>query len=126
MSYSVEYDEQHDVAVIAYSGVIDTDVVREAAVLAADTAFRQDTTRILVDCRDVELAMSADELQSLPSEIAGALSRQGIPVTALRRAVVFARDWQDYVTIESAAAAQQQTMRIFESLDEAKAWLTRD
>jgi hypothetical protein len=122
----VTYDEENDLVVLAYGGFIDVDTVREAAVIAADMAFRQDTTRILVDCREVDLAMSAEDLEYLPIAIAKALSRQGIPVSALRRAVVFARDWEDYVTIESAAVAQQQTMRIFESLDEAKKWLAQD
>jgi hypothetical protein len=122
----VTYDEKHDLVVLAYGGVIDVDTVREAAVIAADTAFRQDTTRILVDCRDVDLAMSAEDLEYLPIAIAKALSRQGIPVSALRRAVVFARDWEDYVAIEAATAGQGQHMRVFESLDEAKAWLAQD
>jgi hypothetical protein len=92
----------------------------------SDAAFRQDTHRVLVDLRDVDLAMSTDELQRLPKDISDALARWRIPVGAFKRAIVVSDDWEDYRLFEEAALKQGWNTRVFDSIDDARTWLALD
>jgi hypothetical protein len=55
---------------------------QDGATAASDAAFLQDTNRVLVDPRDADLALSADDLERLPAAISDALAECNLAVRA--------------------------------------------
>jgi hypothetical protein len=126
MPYRVEYDGERDLVVLEYEGTVDTATAQEGATVASDAAFRQDTNRVLVDLRDADLALSADDMRGLPAAISDALAEWSIPVRAFRRAIVVSDRWEDYRLFEQVATGEGWTTRVFDSVDEARKWLAQD
>ena len=126
MPYTVEYNIDGDYVALKYDGTVDVSWAREGATVASDFAFRQDTNRILVDLRSVDLGMSSEELRLLPGEISDALSHLNLQVGVFRRALVISRNWEEYLGFESAAVSEGWTTRTFDSVEEARKWLGED
>lgn len=94
-------------------------VTAEGAPLLAAHGLR----RVLSDYRAATLAVSIGELHQVVRTIAEAIRAQGIPLTEVKRALVFAADAESFAFYETAALNRNQYIRIFRDPDEARRWL---
>lgn len=122
MSYTIKYDPRIDCIVSSIEGIIDFDLGRD---FTRDVvrAFREhNCSRILADFRRATTNLSVLEIDDAAQLVLEMSLESGVP-PSFRRAVVVARDLDDYFFFQSAAQIRHHNIRVFADIDEAMAWL---
>lgn len=124
MAHSVTYDEIDRLVAICYRGKLGLSEVREGAAEAARTAKKHACSRILIDSREVELALSTLEIYELPATLSKVVAEFQLDIHTLKRAVVVSRITDDVRFLENVAVNRGNVAKVFLDMDAARAWLT--
>ena len=120
MTFSVSYDQENDCVIGGFTGVFDWKTAALYAEAITDTASKHDCTRFLNDMRQAELALSTSEI----FRIRDMLDTAGVD-SSWKRAIVAARDLEDYRFFETVALNRGYGVRIFTDPIQAMSWLTK-
>lgn len=126
MAHSVTYDEIDRLVAICYRGKLGLSEVREGAAEAARTAkkHKHACSRILIDSREVELALSTLEIYELPATLSKVMAEFQLDIHTLKRAIVVSRITDDVRFLENVAVNRGNVAKVFLDMDAARAWLT--
>lgn len=125
MPRSVSYDAEAGLVLIRIEGRVDMSVIRAALPQVLRVAAEHDCFRVLSDLREADLMISTVELYDLPQTIADAMSKAGVKVQKYRRAIVIARNLEDFAFFETVARNRGHVLRTFHDVDAAKNWLIK-
>jgi hypothetical protein len=131
MPYKVIYNADEDCVQARIEGVIDLDMVHEYSRALIRQLSAHHCLRLLNDMRKASVRVSTVDIYDLPARIEEAIEDAGVSRTR-RRALIVARDFQDYQFFETVCRnhghlldvfADAQTTSIFRNQSEARAWL---
>ena len=123
MSHSVWYEREDNITVIRYAGPIDFATVQAAVSEAARLAIGNNCRRILVDCRQAELAFTTFEIYQLPAELNQLLAASGRSIHDFSRAMLISQHTPDFAFLETVTQNRLQNMTLFFTEEAARAWL---
>jgi len=96
---------------------------------AGDTlalASRSACTRVLVDCRGAAVRLSTMDIYDLPTLLADLAQRQGLEISAFKRALLVDGSFSDFAFAENVAVNRGQQVRVFMDEALARGWLQDD
>lgn len=123
MSHTMVYNPETQVIESTFQESLTFDEVKEFISTAARIAKEQNCTLFLTDYRNVTLKLSTMELYKVPELMQDAFASPELNVRRLKRAVVVAKDVNDYRFYETVTVNRGQSAKVFFDIDEAKKWL---
>jgi hypothetical protein len=123
MSHSVWHESADNITFIRYEGVVDFAALQAGATDAARLAIGNDCRRILIDCRQAELAFTTLEIYQLPTELTQLLSSSGRSIHDFSRALLIAHHTPDFTFLETVMQNRLHNMTLFFTEEAARAWL---
>ena len=123
MSHSVWHESADNITVIRYVGVVDFAALHAGVCDAARLAIGHECRRILIDCREAQLAFSTMEIYQLPAELAELLAACGRSFHDFSRAMLIAHNTPDFSFLETVMQNRLQNMTLFFTKEAARAWL---
>ena len=118
MPFRVTYSPEDDCVLTSLSGDLTTEVVSAFFAEVLRVAAESGCGRVLSDLRDARIVASAADLYWM----ADALTKKDVQ-TLTRRAIVVARDQDDYGFWETLCTNRgHRNVRVFEDYDEARRW----
>jgi hypothetical protein len=124
MSHTVIYNAETHVIESKFQGLLTFDEVKLFISEGALMSKEKDCRFFLSDYREVKLKLSTLEIYNVPQLLKDVFSSFGLNVYLLKRAVVAARDLNDYRFYENVAFNSGQYAKVFTDIDEAKKWLS--
>lgn len=125
MPHSVAYDSRDRVLEVVIRGTYALD---EAARLLHDTVQavrRYDCPRVLVDMRDSLPDLALGDMALAPDAFRFSFFEEPYPAADVRRAVVQNCDSAAVLALEDMMQGEGQQVRVFDTIEEAKAWLLK-
>ena len=123
MSYTIKYDPRIDCIVSSIKGIIDFELAGNFTRDAARAIREHNCSRLLGDFRRATTNLSVLEIDDAAQLVLEVSLESGVP-PSFRRAIVVARDLEDYSFFQSASRIRHHNIRVFTDIDEAKAWLS--
>ena len=124
MSNSVAYDKELDMTVITYRGSVDLPSLKEGSAKVAQIARQHSCSRVLVDFRETVPTLSTADLYTLPEIFSDILSSRDLRIMQFKRALVVSINLEDHCFFENTSQNRNQDVRVFQDIEEAKAWLS--
>ena len=121
MSIEINYDPETEIMMCRLTGKIDIPLLKDFAASLQQLMKEHQCTRILNDCRDSDLALSAFDIHQIPAMA----SKAGLN-PAIKRAIVNKTTPDDFSFFETVSANQMHQVKVFTDYDEAMKWLTAD
>ena len=124
MSHTIIYNSESHVIEIKVQGKLTVDEIREITSEIAQIAVAKNCFLCLSDLREARLNLSTLELYELPQIISDMLASAGVNVHGFKRALVVAKDLENFRFFETVTSNRSQNARLFQDIDEAKKWLS--
>jgi len=123
MPHTITYNPDLSIIKIKFEGNITLNETKEIFSESLQIANEQNCFLFLSDYREAIMKLSTFEIYELPKILSNVFVASKIPVHRLKRALVVAKDLEDYRFFEVVTANQGQNVKLFQDLDEAKKWL---
>lgn len=123
MSHSVRHESADNITVIRYEGPVDFAALQAGVADAARLAIGNDCRRILIDCRQAQMAFTTLEIYQLPAEMAQLLSSSGRSIHDFSRAMLISHSTPDFAFLETVMQNRLQDLTLFFTEEAARAWL---
>jgi hypothetical protein len=107
-----------------FEGILAFDEVNEFISEGALIAKENNCHFFLSDYREVRLKLSTMEIFELPQLLQDIFASFGLNILRIKRAVVAARDLDDYLFYETVAFNRGQYAKVFTDIDDAKNWMS--
>jgi hypothetical protein len=118
MGFDIKYDSEQECITVTFTGRVSTPIVRKYLDALLPLLEETGCTRLLSDCREAETRFTSSDIMQFP-KIA-----EETPLTAqLKRAVVAIPGTSGFELYEILSKVMGQQLRLFESMEEAQAWL---
>ncbi len=124
MSHTITYNSDLHILEIIYQGNIVFNEIKETQSEAAPIAKEKNCFLFLSDFRQATIKLSTMDLYELPKLMSNTFALSEIPVYKLKRAIIVAKDLDDYNFFETVTANRGQNAKIFQNAAEAKEWLS--
>jgi hypothetical protein len=124
MSHTIAYDSDAHIVEITIQGQLFLNEVKDIYSEAILIAREEGCSRFLSDYRQATIRLSTLELYELPKILAEVITPLGYSPVTLKRALVVARDLEDYRFFETVTVNSGQNTKIFQNINEAEAWLS--
>jgi hypothetical protein len=123
MSHTLNYNPELRMIESKVIGELTLNEVRETITQYAVICKEKGCTLLLNDFREATIQLSTAEIYSLPQMIMEIYAASGVNIHPLRRALVAAKDLDDYLFFETVTVNRGQDARVFYDIDEARRWL---
>jgi hypothetical protein len=123
MKFQVSYLEKEQIIVSRLSEFFDWSVA-EKMVPELSTLIKEKNCRhILLDFATANMKLSTVNIYMTPEKLANEFLKYGVDIRSLRRAMVVAKDEDDYRFLSNVTVNKSQLLRIFHDEESAIAWL---
>jgi hypothetical protein len=123
MKFKVSYLEKEQIIVSRLSEFFDWSVA-EKMVPELSTLIKEKNCRhILLDFATANMKLSTVNIYMTPEKLANEFLKYGVDIRSLRRAMVVAKDEDDYRFLSNVTVNKSQLLRIFHDEESAIAWL---
>jgi hypothetical protein len=123
MKFQVSYLEKEQIIVSRLSEFFDWSVA-EKMVPELSTLIKEKNCRhILLDFATANMKLSTLNIYMTPEKLANEFLKYGVDIRSLRRAMVVAKDEDDYRFLSNVTVNKSQLLRIFHDEESAIAWL---
>jgi hypothetical protein len=123
MPYTVIYNPTTRMLESIVRGDVTLGVLRDLFTEQARVSMESRCQLMLNDYREATIKLSTLDIYSLPRLIAEIAAAFGMDVHQARRALVIAKDSEDYYFYETVTANQAQTEKVFFDIEKARLWL---
>lgn len=123
MPYTIDFNPDLQIIEIKFQGNIVLEEVEKIFSASMQMAKERNCFLFLSDYRNATMKLSTLELYELPDLLTSIFSPAGIPAYKLKRALVVAKDLEDYHFFEVVTANRGQHTQIFQDMDKAREWL---
>ncbi len=124
MAHTIVYNPDTQTIEIKLQGDITLNEIKELYSESARVAKQQNCFMFLSDYTEAKLKLSTLEIYDLPNILLETLAPSEISASTLKRALVVAKDLDDYHFFETITINRGQSTRIFQDVAEAKKWLS--
>ncbi len=126
MPQTIEYLEDGYIYAV-YAGNFDMPGAIDMIAQVAAYVKKYHCYRVLGDFRNAVMDMTTVRIYDLPKLLMEQAEKSGVSITKLKRAMVTPpQQGENFRFFETVSTNQMQTIRIFQDLDEAWAWLMDD
>jgi hypothetical protein len=123
MSHTITYNSEAHIVEIKVQGDLLLNEAKEILSETTQAIKEQNCFLTLTDMCEVTNTLSIVEIYKLPELLSGTLASSEINVHRLRRAIVVAKDLENYKFFETVTINRGQYAKLFFDIDEAKKWL---
>ena len=123
MSHSVTYNEELQIIETVSQGALSLAEAREIISEIIQLSTSKACYRCLSDYRQSTVDMSSFEILAIPQIVEDKASERGLHASMVKRAVVVAQDLEDFHFYETVSYNRNQSIKLFDSIDEARQWL---
>ena len=123
MAHTINYNSETNVIELSVRGEIFLSEQKEIFTEAIRMSKDKNCNMFLSDYSKATLKISTFEIYELPKYLTSIVDALGINVHLLKRAIIVAKDLDDYLFFETVTANNKQTAKVFTDVDEAKKWL---
>jgi hypothetical protein len=121
MSFDIKYDPEQECIFVTFTGTISMPIVRKYLDDLLPLLEETDCTRLLSDCLEAEVHFTSTDIMQFPK-----IAAESPLTTRLKRAVVATSGTSGFELYEILSKVMSQQVRIFETQEEALAWLLAD
>ena len=123
MPHAIMYNPEEHVIEIKVQEDLTLNKVKEIISEAIQVAKVQNCFLILNDMREATVKLSTVEIYELPKIIPDIFASSGLNVHQFKRALVAAKDLNDYKFFETVTLNHAQNAKFFTDIDKARKWL---
>ena len=123
MAHTMTYNADLQIIELTMQGNVAWAEVLEMMSESAQLIQKWNCFRVLSNYTEATAQFSTIEIYRLPQILADTLASSGISVHQVKRALVVARDLQDFQFYDTVSNNRVQPTKIFHDLTEAKNWL---
>ena len=124
MSHTIIYNPETGFVESKMEGIIYFNEIKEIFSEVVQTLKEKEVFLHFADYREAKLSLSTMEIYGLPKMLSDTVAPLGLNVHKLKRAIVIAKDLEDYNFYETVSSNSWQMTKIFQDVDEAKKWLS--
>jgi hypothetical protein len=124
MTHTITYNPDMFTLEIKCQGDIALNEIKEIYLESTQVAKEHNCRLVFSDYREATVKLTTLEIYDLPNILSSTLSPSEIPAYALKRALVVAKDLEDYRFFEAVTFNRGQNTKIFQDVAEAKKWLS--
>ena len=121
MPFTIDYDQEADIIMVAVEGELSLSLLQELAGEVSKIGKMEGCTHILNDLRKAKPTTSTIDIYDMP-----AMARKAGVTMACKRALLVIEETGDFHFLETVFMNQGHQVRMFTDLDAAKAWLFED
>ena len=123
MEFEVTYLEQEEIIVSRLTEYFDWSVAEKMVPALSVLIKDKDCRHILLDFASANMKLSTVNIYMTPEKLASEFLKYGVDIHSLRRAMVVAKDEEDYRFLANVTVNKSQLLRIFHDEASAIAWL---
>ena len=123
MAHTMTYNADLQIIELTVQGNVTWAEALEMMSESAQLIQKWNCFRVLSNYTEATVQFSTNEIYRLPQILADTLASSGISVHRVKRALVVARDLQDFRFFDTVSNNRVQPTKIFLDLTEAKNWL---
>ncbi|MCC7119568.1 MAG: hypothetical protein IT310_13670 [Anaerolineales bacterium] len=123
MSHTVTYNATLHILEVEVRGQLSLGEAKELIAEIVRTGVENDCFLCLSDYRQMSLNLSTLQIYDVPNIIADTSSQLGVPAQRFKRAIVVAKDLEDFRFYETVTVNNGHNVRMFQDFDEARTWL---
>lgn len=123
MQFEVSYLEEEKIIVSRLSEYFDWSVAEKMVPALSVLIKEKNCKHILLDFATANMKLSTVSIYMTPEKLAAEFMKYGVDIRPLRRAMVVARDENDYQFLSNVTVNKSQLLRIFHDEASAIAWL---
>ena len=123
MPHTVTYNSETHVVETKASGNLTLDEAKELISDIGQVCVENNCFLCLSDYREATLKLSTLDIYSIPRLLSKILASMGLPANRVKRAVVVAKNIEDFEFYETVTLNSGQNIKLFQDMDEAKKWL---
>ena len=123
MAHTMTYNADLQIIELTVQGNVAWAEALEMMSESAQLIQKSNCFRVLSDYSEATVQFSTVEIYRLPQVLSDTLALSGISVHQVKRALVVARDLQDFQFFDTVSNNRVQKTKIFRDLTEAKNWL---
>ncbi len=124
MTHTITYNPDMFTLEIKCQGDIALNEIKEIYIESTQVAKKHNCRLVFSDYCEATIKLSTTEIYDLPKILSSILSPSEIPVYELKRALVVAKNLEDYRFFETVTSNRGQHTKIFRDVAEAKKWLS--
>jgi len=126
MTHTVAYNLELGLIETIAQGKLTASEAKEIISEIAQVAREKNCFLCLSDYREATIEMSTLQIHGLPKVLSDLVSSLGLRPSQFKRAIVVQKSFQDYYFFETVTLNAAQNIKLFQDIDEAKAWLYRE
>jgi len=123
MSHTMTYNAELQIIELTVQGNVAWAEALEMISESAQLIQKSNCFRVLSNYSEATVQLSTVEIYRLPQILSETLASLGIWVHQVKRALVVAKDLQDFQFFDTVSSNRFQKTKIFRDLTEAKNWL---
>jgi hypothetical protein len=123
MPHTISYNPEIRVIESTVQGDLTLDEAREIITQFALLARENNCFLFLTDYREATVKLSTFEIYRMPQIMSETFASSGLNVHQLKRAIIAAKNFKDYLFFETVTFNRGQNVKLFYNVDEAKKWL---
>jgi hypothetical protein len=123
MTHTVAYNSELHILELKVQGNLLLPEVRQIISESVQLVKKHNCFLALSDYREATLKLSTLEIYEIPKIIEEIFTASGLPAYKVKRALVVAKDLEDFKFFENITVNRMQNAKLFQEFDEAKKWL---
>ena len=123
MQFEVSYLEEEKIIVSRLSEYFDWSVAEKMVPALSVLIKDKNCKHILLNSATANMKLSTVSIYMTPEKLASEFMKYGVDIRLLRRAMVVARDEDDFQFLANVTINKSQLLRIFHDEESAIAWL---
>jgi hypothetical protein len=126
MTHTVAYNREYGFIETIAQGKLTANEAKEIISEIARVAREKNCFLYLSDYREATIEMSTLQIHDIPNVLSDLVTSLGLHPRQFKRAIVVQKSYQDFYFFETVTLNAAQNIKLFQDINEAKAWLLRD